>query len=181
MDKYNVTGMSCSACSARVEKAVSKVDGVSTCQVNLLTNSMMVDGTASRDDIISAVEKAGYGASPADGGAQTKSTDKTSGGGQSESDAALSKMKIRLVASVIILIPLMYISMGHMMWNWPLPSFFDGNHVAMGLTQLLLTVIIMVINQRFFISGFKGFIHRAPNMDTLVSLCLLYTSPSPRD
>ena len=170
MDKYNVTGMSCSACSARVEKAVSKVDGVSTCQVNLLTNSMMVDGTASRDDIISAVEKAGYGASPADGGAQTKSTDKTSGGGQSESDAALSKMKIRLVASVIILIPLMYISMGHMMWNWPLPSFFDGNHVAMGLTQMLLTILVMIINQKFFVSGFKGAIHGAPNMDTLVAM-----------
>ena len=170
MDKYNVTGMSCSACSARVEKAVSKVDGVSTCQVNLLTNSMMVDGTASRDDIISAVEKAGYGASPADGGAQTKSSDKTSGGGQSESDAALSKMKIRLVASVIILIPLMYISMGHMMWNWPLPSFFDGNHVAMGLTQMLLTILVMIINQKFFVSGFKGAIHGAPNMDTLVAM-----------
>ena len=170
MDKYNVTGMSCSACSARVEKAVSKVDGVSTCQVNLLTNSMMVDGTASRDDIISAVEKAGYGASPADGGAQTKSTDKTSGGGQSESDAALSKMKIRLVASVIILIPLMYISMGHMMWNWPLPSFFDGNHVAMGLTQMLLTILVMIINQKFFVSGFKGAIHGAPTMDTLVAM-----------
>ena len=170
MDKYNVTGMSCSACSARVEKAVSKVDGVSTCQVNLLTNSMMVDGTASREDIISAVEKAGYGASPAEGGAQTKSSDKASGGGQSESDAALSKMKTRLVASVIILIPLMYISMGHMMWNWPLPSFFDGNHVAMGLTQMLLTILVMVINQKFFVSGFKGAIHGAPNMDTLVAM-----------
>ena len=170
MDKYNVTGMSCSVCSARVEKAVSKVDGVSTCQVNLLTNSMMVDGTASRDDIISAVEKAGYGASPADGGAQTKNSDKTSGGGQSESDAALSKMKIRLVASVIILIPLMYISMGHMMWNWPLPLFFDGNHVAMGLTQMLLTILVMIINQKFFVSGFKGAIHGAPNMDTLVAM-----------
>lgn len=170
MDKYNVTGMSCSACSARVEKAVSKVDGVSTCQVNLLTNSMMVDGTASREDIISAVEKAGYGASPAEGGAQTKSSDKASGGGQSESDAALSKMKTRLVASVIILISLMYISMGHMMWNWPLPSFFDGNHVAMGLTQMLLTILVMVINQKFFVSGFKGAIHGAPNMDTLVAM-----------
>ena len=170
LDKYNVTGMSCSACSARVEKAVSKVDGVSTCQVNLLTNSMMVDGTASRDDIISAVEKAGYGASPADGGAQMKSSDKTSGGGQSESGAALSKMKTRLVASVIILIPLMYISMGHMMWNWPLPSFFDGNHVAMGLTQMLLTILVMIINQKFFVSGFKGAVHGAPNMDTLVAM-----------
>ena len=170
LDKYNVTGMSCSACSARVEKAVSKVDGVSTCQVNLLTNAMMVDGTASREDIISAVEKAGYGASPADGEAQTKSSDKASGGVQSESDAALSKMKTRLVASVIILIPLMYISMGHMMWNWPLPSFFDGNHVAMGLTQMLLTILVMVINQKFFVSGFRGAVHGAPNMDTLVAM-----------
>ena len=170
MDKYNVTGMSCSACSARVEKAVSKVDGVRTCQVNLLTNSMMVDGDATSGDIISAVEKAGYGATPADSAGQNAHEKKQDAGVGAENDAALSKMKIRLTASVIILIPLMYISMGYMMWNWPLPSFFDGNHVAMGLTQMLLTVLVMVINQKFFISGFKGAIHGAPNMDTLVAM-----------
>lgn len=170
MDKYNVTGMSCSACSARVEKAVSKVDGVRTCQVNLLTNSMMVDGDASSGAIISAVEKAGYGATLAGGAGQNALEKKQDAGVGSENDAALSKMKTRLIASIIILIPLMYISMGHMMWNWPLPSFFDGNHVAMGLTQMLLTILVMVINQKFFISGFKGAIHGAPNMDTLVAM-----------
>ncbi len=137
MDKYNVTGMSCSACSARVEKAVSKVDGVKVCQVNLLTNSMLVDGDATSSDIISAVEQAGYGASLADNAG--KEVHDKGNSTQSESDAALAKMKTRLVASVVILIPLMYISMGHMMWNWPLPSFFDGNHIAMGLAQMLLT------------------------------------------
>ena len=174
MDKYNVTGMTCSACSARVEKAVSNVGGVTSCQVNLLTNSMMVDGTADSGTIVAAVEKAGYGASLAGGrsagGNTTHSGGKSSGSGESEADKEFGKMKKRLVASVIILIPLMYISMGHMMWNWPLPSFFDGNHVAMGLTQMLLTIIVMVINQRFFVSGFKGAIHGSPNMDTLVAM-----------
>ena len=168
MDKYNVTGMSCSACSARVEKAVSKVDGVKVCQVNLLTNSMLVDGDATSSDIISAVEQAGYGASLADNA--VKEVHDKCNSIQSESDTALAKMKTRLVASVVILIPLMYISMGHMMWNWPLPSFFDGNHIAMGLIQMLLTILVMVINQRFFVSGFKGAIHGAPNMDTLVAM-----------
>ena len=174
MDKYNVTGMTCSACSARVEKAVSNVEGVTSCQVNLLTNSMMVDGTADSGIIVAAVEKAGYGASLAGGrsagGNTSHSGGKSSGSGESEADKEFGKMKKRLVASVIILIPLMYISMGHMMWNWPLPSFFDGNHVAMGLTQMLLTIIVMVINQRFFVSGFKGAIHGSPNMDTLVAM-----------
>lgn len=174
MDKYNVTGMTCSACSARVEKAVSNVEGVTSCQVNLLTNSMMVDGTADSGTIVAAVEKAGYGASLAGGrsagGNTSHSGGKSSGSGESEADKEFGKMKKRLVAAVIILIPLMYISMGHMMWNWPLPSFFDGNHVAMGLTQMLLTIIVMVINQRFFVSGFKGAIHGSPNMDTLVAM-----------
>lgn len=174
MDKYNVTGMTCSACSARVEKAVSNVEGVTSCQVNLLTNSMMVDGTADSGTIVAAVEKAGYGASLAGGrsagGNTSHSGGKSSGSGESEADKEFGKMKKRLVASVIILIPLMYISMGHMMWNWPLPSFFDANHVAMGLTQMLLTIIVMVINQRFFVSGFKGAIHGSPNMDTLVAM-----------
>lgn len=167
MDKYNVTGMTCSACSARVEKAVSGVEGVSTCQVNLLTNSMMVDGTATSGDIIAAVEKAGYGASVAGGsrkghGRQDEDSD--------VADKAFRQMKQRLWASVIVLIPLMYMSMGHMMWNWPLPSFFDGNHVAMGIAQMLLAIAVMVINQRFFVNGFKGAVHGAPNMDTLVAM-----------
>lgn len=169
MDKYNVTGMSCSACSARVEKAVSKLEGVRTCQVNFLTNSMLVDGDAASNEIISAVEKAGYGASLAENGNQKVSNEQKTEAG-SESEAEFSRMKIRLIASVVVLVPLMYISMGHMMWNWPLPSFFDGNHVAMGIAQLLLTIIVMVINQRFFVSGFKGAIHGAPNMDTLVAM-----------
>ena len=169
MEQYNVTGMSCAACSARVEKAVSKVSGVTGCSVSLLTNSMGVEGTASEQDIIRAVEASGYGASKK-GGAK-----ETSGSGASDYEEMLRDkttplLKKRLIASLVLLIPLMYVSMGHMMWNWPLPSFFDGNHVAMGLVQLLLTVAIMVINQRFFISGFKSLWHRAPNMDTLVAL-----------
>ena len=168
MDKYNVTGMTCSACSARVEKAVSAVDGVTLCQVNLLTNSMTVDGTAAEAQIIAAVEKAGYGASPAGKNANGKTASVNSNGG--DADREFAKMKRRLWASVIILIPLMYMSMGHMMWNWPLPSFFDGNHVAMGIAQMLLTILVMVINQKFFVSGFKGAIHGAPNMDTLVAM-----------
>ena len=169
MEQYNVTGMSCAACSARVEKAVSKVPGVTGCSVSLLTNSMGVEGTASEQDIIRAVEASGYGASKKGG------VKETSGSGASDYEEMLRDkttplLKKRLIASLVLLIPLMYVSMGHMMWNWPLPSFFDGNHVAMGLVQLLLTVAIMVINQRFFISGFKSLWHRAPNMDTLVAL-----------
>ncbi len=167
MDQYNVTGMSCAACSARVEKAVSKVEGVTSCSVSLLTNSMGVEGTASPQDIIAAVTAAGYGATlkGADAGKNNISAD----------DSVLVDKETpvlikRLIASLIFLIPLMYISMGHMMWNWPLPSWFSGNHVAMGLAQLLLATIVMIINQKFFISGFKALINRAPNMDTLVSL-----------
>lgn len=171
MEQYNVTGMSCAACSARVEKAVSKVPGVTSCSVSLLTNSMGVEGNASPADIIAAVEEAGYGASekgaPAAGGKQQTSL---AAAEDSLRDKETPKMKKRLIASLCFLIPLMYFSMGHMMWNWPVPAFFEGNHVAMGLLQLLLTAAVMVINQKFFISGFKGLIHGAPNMDTLVAL-----------
>ena len=162
MKQFDVTGMSCAACSARVEKAVKEVPGVTECTVSLLTNSMSVNGSADEGAIIAAVERAGYGAS-------AKGANKAA---QEEElkDKSTPQLKRRLIWSVGFLMILMYFSMGHMMWGWPLPKFYDGNHVAMGLTQLLLTVIIMVINQRFFISGFKGFIHRAPNMDTLVSL-----------
>lgn len=166
MEQFNVTGMSCAACSARVEKAVSKLDGVSSCSVSLLTNSMGVEGTAKADDIIKAVEDAGYGASlKNDREKSAKSVDS-----DALKDTETPKIKKRLIASVIFLAVLMYISMGHMMWNFPLPSFLAENHIAMGLVQLLLTGIIMVINQHFFISGFKGIIHRSPNMDTLVAL-----------
>ena len=165
MTQYNVTGMSCAACSARVEKAVSKVPGVTSCSVSLLTNSMGVEGTASDKAIISAVQKAGYGASKKGGSKATESADESA-----LRDTETPKLKKRLFWSVGFLIILMYFSMGHMMWGWPLPSFYNSNHVAMGLTQLLLTVIIMVINQKFFISGFKSLWHRAPNMDTLVAL-----------
>ena len=164
MKKFNVTGMSCAACSSRVEKAVSKVEGVQSCSVSLLTNSMGVEGSASEESIIAAVEKAGYGASVA--GAEKKQS--------AEADQLKDKdtpvLMHRLIASVGFLAVLMYISMGHMMWGWPLPAFFADNHIAMGLAQLLLCVIIMVINQKFFINGFKGLIHRSPNMDTLVAL-----------
>ena len=169
MEQYTVTGMSCAACSSRVEKAVSKVPGVTSCSVSLLTNSMGVEGTASQSEIIAAVEAAGYGASVkgADAGAKSK-------GASMDEDALKDRetpvMKRRLIASLCFLIPLMYISMGHMMWNWPLLGFLDGNHVAMGLIQLLFAGIIMVINQKFFINGFKGLLHGAPNMDTLVAL-----------
>ena len=167
MVQYNVTGMSCAACSARVEKAVSKVPGVTSCAVSLLTNSMGVEGSASSAAIISAVQEAGYGASLKGAGNAAPSA--------SDAEAQLEdhetpKLKRRLIWSLGFLIVLMYFSMGHMMWGWPLPAFYDGNHVAMGLTQLLLTVIIMVINQRFFISGYKSLWHCAPNMDTLVAL-----------
>ena len=167
MEQYNVTGMSCAACSARVEKAVSKVPGVTACSVSLLTNSMGVEGTASPQEIIQAVEHAGYGASQKGGEAKPPTT--------AEAEEALVDhetpiLKRRLIASLIFLVMLMYFSMGHMMWGWPLPSFYEGNHVAMGLTQMLLTIIVMVINQKFFISGFTSLLHRAPNMDTLVAL-----------
>ena len=167
MEQYSVTGMSCAACSARVEKAVSKVPGVTACSVSLLTNSMGVEGTASPQEIIQAVERAGYGASQKGGGAKAPTT--------AEAEEALVDhetpiLKRRLIASLIFLVMLMYFSMGHMMWGWPLPSFYEGNHVAMGLTQMLLTIIVMVINQKFFISGFTSLLHRAPNMDTLVAL-----------
>lgn len=168
MEQYNVTGMSCAACSARVEKAVKKVPGVTSCSVSLLTNSMGVEGTASPAAILSAVQEAGYGASP-----KTSSASKASDAStdlDALADHETPKLKRRLIASLGFLLVLMYFSMGHMMWGWPLPHWFDGNHVAMGLVQLLLAGIVMVINQKFFINGFKGLIHGAPNMDTLVAL-----------
>ena len=176
MKQYTVTGMSCVACSARVEKAVSKVDGVTSCSVSLLTNSMGVEGSATDAQIVEAVEQAGYGASPK--GTATESENDKANNSLEQLKAAQDalvdretpKLRNRLIASLIFLVVLMYFSMGHMMWGWPLPEFFNGNHVAMGLLQLLLTVAVMVINQKFFISGFKGLIHGAPNMDTLVAL-----------
>ena len=168
MEQYNVTGMSCAACSARVEKAVKKVPGVTSCSVSLLTNSMGVEGTASPAAILSAVQEAGYGASPKSASA-SKAAD-TSADLDALADRETPKLKRRLIASLGFLLVLMYFSMGHMMWGWPLPYWFDGNHVAMGLVQLLLAGIVMVINQKFFINGFKGLIHGAPNMDTLVAL-----------
>lgn len=164
MKKFNVTGMSCAACSSRVEKAVSKVEGVQSCSVSLLTNSMGVEGSASDESIIAAVEKAGYSASVA-GGEKKQSAEN-----EQLKDKDTPVLMHRLIASVGFLVVLMYISMGHMMWGWPLPAFFADNHIAMGLAQLLLCVIIMVINRKFFINGFKGLIHRSPNMDTLVAL-----------
>lgn len=176
MKQYTVTGMSCAACSARVEKAVSKVDGVTSCSVSLLTNSMGVEGSATDAQIVEAVEQAGYGVSPK-GTATELGNDKANNSLEqlkAAQDALVDretpKLVNRLIASLIFLVVLMYFSMGHMMWGWPLPEFFNGNHVAMGLLQLLLTVAVMVINQKFFISGFKGLIHGAPNMDTLVAL-----------
>ena len=173
LEQYKVTGMSCATCSAQVEKAVSGVPGVTTCSVSLLTNSMGVEGTASPEQIIAAVKKAGYGA-------EKKGTD-GAGSAQSGKNMALEyedmlkdretpALRRRLIASLVLLVPLMYVSMGHMMWDWPLPSFFDGNHIAMGLVQLLFTIAIMVINKKFFVNGWNGLIHRAPNMDTLVAL-----------
>ena len=180
MKQFNVTGMSCAACSARVEKAVSKVAGVSSCSVSLLTNSMGIEGNASDEAIIEAVVNAGYGASlktkvKSDSSSGTSSVSGGQKGQSSNAEDALRDRESpilikRLFSSIIFLIPLMYVSMGHMMWNWPLPSFFDGNHVAMGLVQLLLSAIVMIINQKFFVSGFKSLLHRAPNMDTLVAL-----------
>ena len=174
MKQYTVTGMSCAACSARVEKAVSKVDGVTSCSVSLLTNSMGVEGSATEAQIVEAVEQAGYGASPKGtetaNGRATNSLEQLKAAQDALVDRETPKLRNRLIASLIFLVVLMYFSMGHMMWGWPLPEFFAGNHVAMGLLQLLLTVAVMVINQKFFISGFKGLIHGAPNMDTLVAL-----------
>ena len=165
MEQYTVTGMSCAACSARVEKAVKAVPGVTSCSVSLLTNSMGVEGTASASAIVKAVQEAGYGASPKAAAAETPSAEL-----DALADHETPRLKKRLIASLVFLAVLMYFSMGHMMWGWPLPHWFDGNHVAMGLAQLLLAGIVMVINQKFFISGFKGLLHRAPNMDTLVAL-----------
>ncbi len=167
MEQYTVTGMSCAACQARVEKAVSKVPGVTSCSVSLLTNSMGVEGTASESDVIAAVEAAGYGAS-------VKGHEKTAQGAAADEEALKDRetpvLKKRLAASVGFLLVLMYFSMGHMMWGWPVPRFFAENHVAMGILQMLLALIVMVINQKFFISGFKGLLHRSPNMDTLVAM-----------
>lgn len=161
MKQYNIKGMSCAACSARVEKAVSKVSGVTSCSVNLLTNSMSVEGSAADSDIIKAVKNAGYGAS------SIKNKEKAE---DTSTESPIRPMRTRFITSLVFLLILMYFSMGHMMWSFPLPKLYDGNHIAMGLTQLLLTVIIMVINQKFFISGYKSLIHGAPNMDTLVAL-----------
>ncbi|MDD7739438.1 MAG: heavy metal translocating P-type ATPase, partial [Lachnospiraceae bacterium] len=171
MEQYTVTGMSCAACSARVEKAVSKVDGVTACSVSLLTNSMGVEGNADPSQIIAAVEEAGYGAS-----LRGKEAAKSGAGNPAAEyeeflqDKETPALKRRLIASLCLLLPLMYVSMGHMMWNWPMPSFFDGNHVAMGLVQMILAAAVMIMNQKFFISGFKSLWHKAPNMDTLVAL-----------
>ena len=167
MEQYKVTGMSCAACQTRVEKAVSAVDGVESCAVSLLTNSMGVEGSARPEDIIAAVEAAGYGAEVKRG---SESGIHASSADDSLKDTETPIMKKRLTASIAVLIPLMYVSMGHMLWDWPLPGFLAGNHVAMGLYQLLLSGLVLVINQKFFINGFKGLIHRSPNMDTLVAL-----------
>ena len=170
MEQYIVTGMSCAACSSRVEKAVSKVPGVTSCSVSLLTNSMGVEGTASEQEIIKAVADAGYGASKKGEGAAKTQSSSASAGEDMLKDRTTPALKKRLIASLGFLIVLMYFSMGHMMWGWPVPGFMKDNHVMMGLLQMLLTIAVMVINQKFFISGFKGLIHRAPNMDTLVAL-----------
>ena len=166
MEQYNVTGMSCAACQTRVEKAVSAVEGVESCAVSLLTNSMGVEGNASPESVIRAVEAAGYGASLKSG----KSGSKTAGDDNSLRDTETPLMKKRLAASILLLIPLMYVSMGHMMWNWPLPRFLDGNCVSIGLYELIISALVMIINQKFFINGFRGLLHRSPNMDTLVAL-----------
>ena len=170
MEQYIVTGMSCAACSSRVEKAVSKVPGVTSCSVSLLTNSMGVEGTASEQEIIKAVTDAGYGASKKGEGTAKTQSSSVSAGEDMLKDRTTPALKKRLIASLGFLIVLMYFSMGHMMWGWPVPGFMKDNHVMMGLLQMLLTITVMVINQKFFISGFKGLLHRAPNMDTLVAL-----------
>ena len=167
MEQYHVTGMSCAACSARVEKAVSKVPGVTSCSVSLLTNSMGVEGTASPEAVIRAVEEAGYGASPKEAPSGRESHPAEEGMLEDRETPVLRK---RLIASLCLLVPLMYVSMGHMMWGWPLPGFLDGNHVAMGLVQLVLSAIILLINKKFFVSGFTSLLHGAPNMDTLVAM-----------
>lgn len=169
MEQYTVTGMSCAACSARVEKAVSRLDGVTSCSVSLLTNSMGVEGDVSAAEIIKAVEEAGYGASPKSAEGALRSSEGAADEGILK-DKETPVLKQRLTASLCFLLPLMYVSMGHMMWNWPVPGFLVGNHVAMGLIQLLLTTAVMIVNQRFFVSGFRSLWHRAPNMDTLVAL-----------
>ena len=172
MQQYTVTGMSCAACSARVEKAVCGVPGVDSCSVSLLTNSMGVEGTANMEEVIRAVEEAGYGAA-LKGSKGAEGNSGVNAAAEYEDmlkDRETPVMKKRLIASLVLLIPMMYVSMGHMMWNWPLPAALSENHVAMGLIQLLFAAAIMVINQKFFINGFKGLIHRAPNMDTLVAL-----------
>ena len=168
MDRYSVTGMSCAACSARVEKAVSQVPGVESVAVNLLTGSMITEGSASSSEIIKAVVEAGYGAEIQKAAGQSASQSEK--GEKLLEDKETPALKRRLIASVCFLIPLLYVSMGHMMWGWPLPGFFEGNHVAMGLAELILTLPVLVINQKFFISGFKSIIHGAPNMDALVSI-----------
>ena len=168
MEQYTVTGMSCAACSARVEKAVSKVPGVKSCSVSLLTNSMGVEGEAGESEIIRAVEEAGYGA--AKKGSKAGKELLAEAGEDALKDRETPQLKQRLVCSLGFLLALMYISMGHMMWEWPLPEFLAENHVALGLCQLLLTIAVMIINQKFFISGFQSFAHGAPNMDTLVAL-----------
>ena len=170
MEQYTVTGMSCAACSTRVEKAVSKVDGVTSCSVSLLTNSMGVEGTATPEAVIKAVEDAGYGASPKNSAKEHHNSMDVAATEEALRDKETPLLKKRLITSLIFLLILMYFSMGHMMWGWPLPAVLQDNHVAMGLIQMLLTIIIMVINQKFFISGFKSLAHRAPNMDTLVGL-----------
>ncbi|MDO4493681.1 MAG: heavy metal translocating P-type ATPase [Clostridia bacterium] len=167
MKQFDITGMSCAACQTRIEKAVSAVDGVDTCTVNLLTNSMGVEGSASEEAIVAAVIKAGYGASPKAGAAGKNGPAVPA---EDAADAETKKTMTRLIVSAVLLVPLMYVSMGHMMWNWPLPAFLEGNHVAMGLYQLLIAGCIMVVNQKFFINGFKGLLNRSPNMDTLVAL-----------
>lgn len=170
MKQYNITGMSCAACSTRVEKAVSKVEGVTSCSVSLLTNSMGVDGTASDSDIIKAVEDAGYGVRKKEKSNASAGQNRSLGGEEALSDKETPVLKKRLIISLVFLLILMYFSMGHMMWNWPLPAVIADNHVAAGLLQMLLTIIIMVINQKFFVGGFRSLWHRAPNMDTLVAL-----------
>ena len=176
MEQYIVTGMSCAACSSRVEKAVSKVEGVTSCSVSLLTNSMGVEGTASPEAIIQAVEAAGYGASKKGvPGAAAKAGGSGGAGAAGNAEELLKDretpvLKQRLIWSLGFLVVLMYFSMGHMMWNWPVPAWMEGNHIAMGLLQMILAAIVMVINQKFFISGFKSLWHKAPNMDTLVAL-----------
>lgn len=170
MEQYTVTGMSCAACSARVEKAVSKVSGVTSCSVSLLTNSMGVEGSASPQEIIAAVQNAGYGAMLKGNGAKEEVSARKAEEEEALRDHETPVLKRRLIASIGFLLVLMYFSMGHTMWGWPLPAFFSSNHIAMGLVQLLLSAAVMVINQKFFVSGFKSLWHRAPNMDTLVAL-----------